>query len=103
MTLEQAQKLGKVWEKSGMKRIYINDQIITQAIGLDLSFYKTGNISASTLNGEAISHSRARDILFDIKDSKFWFDLADNQFHIRSTRNWDSFDLENSLCKLADK
>lgn len=102
MTLEQAQKLGKVWEKNGMKRIYINEQIITQAIGLELSFYKSGNISNSTLNGETISHSRARDILFDIKDGKFWFDLSDNQLHIKSTRDWEKLDLENSLCKLAD-
>lgn len=64
---------GKLWEKNGMSRIYFNASLI----GLDISRYKTGNISSATLNGDSISNSEAG----RIEMIKIWFDAKDGQFH----------------------
>ena len=49
----------KVWERGDKRRIYINRQDFGKVFGLELGFYKTGNISSAFLNGEAISNSKA--------------------------------------------
>ena len=53
------EKYGKVWEKNGLKRLYLDPT----KMGLNLGYYKTGNIKDSNINGEVISHSEARKIL----------------------------------------
>lgn len=53
------EKYGKVWEKNGQKRLYLDPK----KMGLNLGYYKTGNIKDSDINGEVISHSEARKIL----------------------------------------
>lgn len=53
------EKYGKIWEKNGQKRLYLDPK----KMGLNLGYYKTGNIKDSDINGEAISHSEARKIL----------------------------------------
>lgn len=57
ITDEQAEQLGgKLWEKGGMRRFYLN---WPELIGLDVSYYNTGNISRARLNGERITNSEA--------------------------------------------
>lgn len=46
----------KRWQKGNFDRLYIN----AGALGLVCSYYKTGNISDATFNGEQISNSEAR-------------------------------------------
>ena len=53
-------KAGKLWEKYGKKRIYLD---IKTALGMDVDYYKTGNISSCFINGEKISNSKANKIL----------------------------------------
>lgn len=53
------EKYGKIWEKNGQKRLYLDPK----KMGLNLGYYKTGNIKDSDINGEVISHSEARKIL----------------------------------------
>lgn len=55
---------GKLWEKGGRSRIYINgDSAIESVFGLSLKRYGTGNILSAELNGEKISNSKARKIV----------------------------------------
>ncbi len=61
------------WQKGSMDRLYIN----STRIGLDLDYYKTGNISCAFLNGERISNSRA----YAIKAAKNFIDVADGSIH----------------------
>src|ERR1041385_5685450 len=70
---------GKLWEKNSMKRIYFNTEVIAKAIGLDVDYYKTGNISGATLQGKLISNSEAKRILNGI--NKVHYDFADGKFH----------------------
>jgi hypothetical protein len=55
---------GRPWNKQdGTRRIYLNPKIWAPWIGLDVAYYKTGNVSSAALNGEAISNAEARRIL----------------------------------------
>lgn len=58
--IEALQGMGfRRWTKYGKDRLYAN----AEAIGLELDYYKTGNISDAMLNGEQISNCKARKIL----------------------------------------
>lgn len=56
------------WTKGNMDRLYIN----ATKLGLELTYYKTGNISSAYLNGERISNSRG----YDCKNSKTYIDIT---------------------------
>ena len=70
---------GRRWQKNGMDRIYLNDW--AEFAGLDVSYYKSGNISSAGYRGEGISNAQARHILASIRN--VWFDLADGELHCR--------------------
>jgi len=79
-TLEQLTAAGgKLWEKNGMRRVYFNS--LRDRFGLKTSHYNTGNISSASLDGEAISNCRAREIGFCLENGKIWYDMSDNKFH----------------------
>lgn len=66
-----------VWgEDFGKPRIYINPESMGAIFGLELSFYKTGSISAAKLNGEKISNSKAYKLL----QNKIYFDINSKAF-----------------------
>ncbi len=46
---------------TGEVRLYVNN--LAEVIGLDVSFYKTGNVSSAALDGERISNSKAAQLL----------------------------------------
>lgn len=56
------------WTKGTMDRLYINPT----CIGLELEYYKTGNVSDAYLNGERISNTRGR----EMKAAKCYIDIA---------------------------
>lgn len=63
------------WTKGNYDRLYLN----AESIGLECEYYKTGNISGATLNGERISNSQARAMKWaktyiDIKTGKIYGD-----------------------------
>jgi hypothetical protein len=78
---------GKEWQKGDKHRIYFNTRETSEAIGLKVDFYKTGNVSSATINGDHISNSRARGILFDLQNGGFHYDFLDSKFHWRSEMN----------------
>jgi ATP-dependent phosphoenolpyruvate carboxykinase len=55
----------KRWTKYGKDRLYIEPEFI----GMDVKYYNTGNVSTAYLNGEKISNSYAKKILFALKGS----------------------------------
>lgn len=61
--IEALQNIGfRRWTKYGKDRLYAN----AEAIGLELDYYNTGNISNAIMNGEQISNCQARKILSKI-------------------------------------
>lgn len=72
---------GKLWENYGKRRVYLNrNEILNVCAGVfDFQFYKTGNISGASANGEAISNSRARDLL-SVIDKGVYYDIDTGKF-----------------------
>jgi hypothetical protein len=74
-------KFGR-WTKKGSNgkvydRIYFNGT----DLGMEVSYYRSGNISSAAVDGESISNCEARRIM----GSKAYFDLTDNTLHMDST------------------
>ena len=78
---DNLEKYGKLWEKNGVKRTYINDIELAELYGLNIDCYNTGNISYAELNGRKISNSQARKLTEKIINGKFYYDWNDEQFH----------------------
>jgi hypothetical protein len=70
---------GRLWEKNGMRRVYLNDW--QTFAGLELTHYGTGNISSATYQGAGISNSQAYKLAGAIE--KVWFDTEDGKLHCR--------------------
>lgn len=69
------------WTKQGFNgkvydRIYFN----ATDLGMEVSYYKTGNVSSAAIDGESISNCEARRVM----GSKAYFDLTDNTLHMDS-------------------
>ena len=67
----------KCYNGKVLDRIYFN----ATDLGMDIEYYRTGNISMAEIDGERISNCEARRILA----SKAYFDLTDNTLHMDST------------------
>lgn len=65
---------GKRWSKYGKDRIYID----VETLGLEVSYYKTGNVSNAAWQGEGISNADGRRLL----GSKVYVDCADGSLHV---------------------
>ena len=65
---------GNRWSKYGKDRIYID----VKTLGLEVSYYKTGNVCNATWQGEGISNADARRLL----GSKVYVDCADGSLHV---------------------
>lgn len=61
--------------RNGQTRRYVNNW--TSIIGLDITYYKTGNIRHATWDGEAISNTSANALL----GTKVWLD-SDDTVHV---------------------
>lgn len=63
----------KRWTKNGMDRLYIN----ATEIGLELTYYKTGNISGAWFNGELLSNRQG----YAYKAAKTYIDIETGTVH----------------------
>ena len=82
----------KRWSKYGKDRLYID----AKTLGLELSYYKTGNVSSAKWQGESVSNADGR----RLGSSKVYVDVADGSLHV-STDYWSSDD--DALDKVAKR
>ncbi|SFD14698.1 hypothetical protein [Streptomyces aidingensis] len=66
---------GRRWTKAGKDRVYLNN--IAGFIGLELTHYRTGNVSSAALNGRGIANGRAAGIASAVQ--KLYFDVAEGR------------------------
>jgi hypothetical protein len=60
---------GSDWTgRAGQRRVYLNEW--PEMVGLDVGFYRTGNVSGASLNGEKISNGKASRLLC----AKVWWE-----------------------------
>ena len=76
--IESLLAIGSEWVKGDIHRIYFNN--LAQHIGLDVSFYKTGNVSSANIFGESISNTKARQLLNVLEFGKVFFDVKNAVF-----------------------
>lgn len=78
-TVEQLKKIGgNEWITENHHRIYFNK--LEEFVGLECSYYKTGNIKLAYLNDEHISNTKALRLLAGLKLAKLWFDVKTGEF-----------------------
>ena len=78
-TIEELEELGfKRWTKGNMDRMYID----ARNLGLEVDYYKTGNVCAATFDGYRISNCEARRLLA----AKTYIDLKTGKVH--SNHRW---------------
>jgi hypothetical protein len=68
---------GRRWQKNGMDRIYFNGW--QDFAGVEVTHYKSGNISSASIGGRGIANGRAYNLAGAI--SKVYFDAADGRLH----------------------
>ena len=59
--------LGKLWEKGGHRRLYLDRDAMCRIIGLEIEKYKSGSVRWASLDGERISNSAATRILLQME------------------------------------
>lgn len=75
LQIDRAEAAGfRRWTKAGKDRLYIN----ATELGLEVAYYKTGNISSAKWCGERISNADARRLL----GSKVYVDVATGELHV---------------------
>lgn len=79
------------WTKGNMDRLYIDPD----KLGLELSFYNSGNISSAWFDGEKISNSIARQLGF----IKLWIDVKTGEVATKGG----SWKLDEYVKKMAEK
>lgn len=72
---------GRRWQKNGMDRVYLNEDIWADMASVDVDRYNSGSICGATLDGHAIANSRAGRLLAAV--DKVYFDAADGRLHFR--------------------
>lgn len=77
------------WTKGTMDRLYIN----AETLGLELDYYKSGNISSATYRGESISNRRGG----EMRAAKTYIDIETGELH---STNWT---LEQDAQQLYDE
>lgn len=103
MNIETLTKIGgREWIKDDMRRVYFNVDLAAELIGLSVTRYNTGNISAAKLNGEKISNSKARKILGELEFGKVWYDVNSGEFHTRGMPNWGAAVIEAIKARVAE-
>lgn len=68
---------GKEWRSGDKHRVYFNN--LPELFGLKTNRYNTGNISDATLDGEPISNSKASRIIEGFRNTKIWYDVAEDK------------------------
>ena len=77
------------WTKGNMDRLYIN----ATKLGLELGYYKTGNIKWAEFKGEMISNSRG----YSYKAAKTYIDIATGKVYSEKT------DLKEAAQEILDE
>jgi hypothetical protein len=88
------------WTKGNMDRLYIN---VTE-LGLEVSYYNSGNVRSAKWCGEPISNADGRRFLA----SKVFVDVETGELHVqdRTTTDWHYFDqptIEDKARELVDE
>lgn len=72
---------GSRWTKAGHDRVYFNNA--NEMVGIETTYYKTGNLSSVKIKGEFVSNCKGRKLIGALNGA--YVDLTDNSIHYRGT------------------
>lgn len=70
---------GRRWQKNGLDRVYLNQ--FATVPGLELDYYKSGNISGASLDGDLISNAEGGRLATAV--DKVYFNATDGKVYIK--------------------
>lgn len=73
---------GKLWEKGNLRRVYFNRSELMQLCNVEVSYYRTGNLSGFSIGGEDTSNRFGREIMSVISGGVY-YDLVNHKFSAR--------------------
>lgn len=80
LTLDAMKAIGgNEWIRGSYHRVYLNDW--AQYAGIDVDYYRTGNVCGATLGGRGIANGRVVGLLGSV--SKVYFDVTDGQLRVQ--------------------
>lgn len=74
--------IGTRWTKAGHDRLYLSDETVFSAVGLQYKTYGSGAIKSATIGGESISNSKAYKIKMSLE--KVYVDMTSMTLHAPS-------------------
>ena len=90
--------IGNLWQKYGKSRVYFNQNALLDLCGVEISYYKTGNVSGCIVNGTWESNSDGRRWL--ASTDGVYYDLDRKAFFgPRGTFTQDVFDVLHRFFK----
>lgn len=93
--LQAMKNVGNEWKGGDHHRLYFN--IPYEELGLEVWYYKSGNVSSAKLDGERISNSEARRVMGRI--GKVFYDMVSGEI---VTQYWRDEELEARALRLVD-
>jgi hypothetical protein len=91
---------GKEWQSDrGLHRVYFND--LPGLYGLEVSRYKTGNVSSARLRGSSISNAQARRVESAFAFAKVWYDVGTKRFESKGMSDDDRETIVKEIRKRA--
>lgn len=73
---ELIEKGARRWSKCGFDRLYVDPKLL----GLEVSYYKSGNISSASWRGESISNADGN----RLGATKIWLEIGDGKIYYKS-------------------
>jgi hypothetical protein len=80
ISMETLLKYGKLWEKGEYKRIYFNRGLLMVTMGIEVEFYKTGNLASCHISDERISNCKGKKLMARLDNVKCFYDLVKSEF-----------------------
>jgi hypothetical protein len=71
--------IGNLWEKYGKRRVYFNQKALLDLCKVEISYYKTGNVSSCSVDGSWTSNADGRRWLSSTDG--VYYDLDRNGFY----------------------
>jgi hypothetical protein len=80
-SVEGLKAIGNEWQAGDKHRVYFNN--LAELFGLDVSYYRTGNVQSARLHGVSISNREARGLLNTLRAARVWYEMTDGKFWSR--------------------
>lgn len=91
----------KRWQKNDLDRIYIGEAPLHQLLGIEASYYSTGNLSSFKQDDELLSNIQGNKILSSLACCKFYYDIVSDTYGYKHSQGY--IDLHSIVYRRLDE